>query len=276
MNKYKSTIKALVLLSFLIMIIDNSRAQHVDSLDTKTSINGRYFKSYLTDAKDIVIAPVKWSGKEWIAAGAVVGGTVLLYQYDMEIRDYFQSKQTPWGENISKYGIEPWGNYYSYATLALFYGQGLIWKNERSKKVALLGAKAYILSGFFVQFPKMLFSRQRPYQGEYPDSKKWYGPSISSHKSFPSGHTTSAFAIAAVIASEYKETIWIPIVAYSLASATGLSRIYDDQHWASDVFFAAAFGWSMGKLVHSSSNWKVKVTPVVSTESAGLYMNYSF
>jgi len=264
-----------LLITLLIINLSSTFAQSLDS--SRALPNGKYLKSFLTDSRDIVIAPIRWSGKEWIAAGAVIGGTVLLFQYDLEIRNYFQSKQSELGKNISKHAIEPWGSgIYSMSTMALFYGQGLIWKNERSKKVALLGVKAYIISGFFVQFPKRLFSRQRPYQGEYPNPNQWYGPSISSHTSFPSGHTTSIFAVAAVVASEYKETIWVPILSYTIATAAGLSRIYDDKHWSSDVFFAAAFGWSIGKLIHSSNNWKVKTMPMVSSESAGLYLNYQF
>lgn len=271
-KKYKRT--SLVIFS-LLFIFNTIYAQTQDS--SRAIPNGKYFKSYLTDSKSIVLAPAHWSGKEWIAAGAVIGGTVLLYQYDLEIRNYFQSKQTDLGQKISKHGLEPWGSgLYSMSTMALFYGQGLIWKNEHSKKVALMGVKAFIISGFFVQFPKYLFSRQRPYQGDYPDSKKWYGPSFSSHTSFPSGHTTSVFAVAAVVASEYRETIWVPILSYAIATGVGLSRMYDDKHWSSDVLFGAAFGWSIGKLIHASSHWKVKTMPMVTTESAGLYLNYQF
>jgi len=269
-------LKNLTLLIVLTLItISSSFSQNQDS--SRAIPNGKYFKSYLTDTKDIVIAPVKWSGKEWIAAGAVIGGTVLLYQYDMEIRDYFQSKQTDLGQNISKYGIEPWGSgIYSLSTMALLYGQGLIWKNERSKKVALMGVKAYLLSGFIVTFPKILFNRHRPYHDKIANPEIWDGPSFPLYKSFPSGHTTTVFAIAAVVASEYKEFIWVPILSYSIATAVGVSRMYDDKHWSSDVFFAAAFGWSMGKLIHSSSKWKVKTSPIVTPESAGIYINYQF
>lgn len=253
-----------------------TNTQSKDTIYTKAKINGRYLKSYLTDAKDIIIAPVKWSGKEWIAAGAFIGGTVLLYQYDSKIRDYFQSKQTDLGHNITKYGLEPWGGVYTFSTLALFYGQGLIWKNERSKKVALMGIKAFVLSGLYVQIPKMLLNRHRPYHDDPPNPHIWDGPSLDMYKGFPSGHTTSVFAVAAVIASEYRETIWVPIVTYSLASMVGLSRMYDDNHWSSDVFFGAAFGWAIGKLIHASSNWKIQTAPMITNESAGLYLNYQF
>lgn len=269
----------LIKISFFILLfisVSLLKAQNNDTL-TKAKIDGKYLKSYLTDTKDIVISPIHWSGKEWITAGAIIGGTFILFQNDLQIQQYFQSKQTQLGSNISENIFEPWGSgLYSMSTMALFYGQGLIWKNERSKKVALLGLKAYLVTGFLVQFPKRLFSRQRPYQGDYPNPNIWDGPSYSSHTSFPSGHTTSIFAVAAIVASEYKETIWVPIVSYTIAGLSGISRMYDNKHWASDVFFAAAFGWSMGKLIHASSNWKINTSPMVTSESAGLYINYKF
>lgn len=275
MNNSQFIIKKSVFVSLVLLLSILANAQSSDTL-TKARIDGKYFKSYLTDARDIAIAPIKWSGKEWIAAGAVVGGTVLLYQYDLEIRNYFQSKQTPLGQDISKYVLEPWGNNYTFATMALFYGQGLIWKNERSKKVALLGVKAYVLAGFYVTIPKMLLNRHRPYHDDPPNPYNWDGPSSPFYKSFPSGHTTTVFAVAAVVASEYQETIWVPIVTYTIASMAGLSRMYDDKHWSSDVFFAAAFGWSMGKLIHTSANWKIQTMPMITPESAGIYLNYQF
>lgn len=272
---FKNTILRGVFICFFILSSVISFSQVQDS--THQMAYKQYLKSYFSDSKDIAIAPFHWSKKEWIATGAVVGGTVLLMQYDKIIQEYAQSKQNEMGENITKYGLEPWGSgVYSISTMALFYGQGLIWKNKRSKKVALMGVKAYILSGFFVTFPKLLFNRHRPYHDQPSNPYIWEGPSLDLYKSFPSGHTTTIFAMAAVVASEYKETIWVPLIAYSLASLSGLSRIYDNKHWASDVFFAAAFGWSIGKLIHNSNHWNIQVSPVITNESASLHLNYRF
>ncbi len=276
MKKLMWRINVLFIFSLTVINWGTLQAQESETL-TKARIDGKYFKSYLTDTKDIVIAPIHWSGKEWMAASAVVGGTILLYQYDKDIQEYFQARQTPLGENISKHIFEPMGSgVYSLPAMALFYGQGLIWKNERSKKVALMGVKAYILSGLLVTFPKVLFNRHRPYHDNPADPTIWEGPSLPLYKSFPSGHTTTVFAIAAVVASEYKETVWVPIVSYSLAGLTGISRMYDNKHWSSDVFFAAAFGWSIGKLIQASSKWNIQTAPMVTPESAGIYLNYKF
>ena len=71
----------------------------------------------------------------------------------------------------------------------------------------------------------------------------------------PSGHTTSIFTIATVVAYEYSDKLWVQILAYSIATMTALSRTYDNVHWSSDIFVGAAFGFAMGKLIVKSNNW---------------------
>lgn len=64
----------------------------------------------------------------------------------------------------------------------------------------------------------------------------------------PSGHTTTAFAVATVFADQYgEESKYIPVIAYGLATLTAWSRVYDNSHWASDVFIGAIVGHSQRK-----------------------------
>jgi hypothetical protein len=48
--------------------------------------------------------------------------------------------------------------------------------------------------------------------------------------------TATAFSIATIFASMYKDKPLIGIVSYSLASMVGISRLTEHAHWASDVF----------------------------------------
>jgi len=256
---------------FLLLFSISIFAQKTDSTSASA-----YLKSYFTDSRDIIIAPFRWNKKQWLTFGSISAGTFLIHLYDADINNYFQSKQTKLGEDISKYGLEPFGSgVYSMSGMFLFYTQGLIWKNQRSKKVALLGVKAYLLSGLFAQIPKFLINRHRPYHDTPANPNLFEGPSSDVFHSFPSGHTTSAFAVASVIANEYSETIWVPILSYSLASMVGVSRMYDNKHWASDVLFGAAFGWSIGKLVQKSRYWHIQMLPYSNGETTGLLIRYS-
>ncbi len=58
--------------------------------------------------------------------------------------------------------------------------------------------------------------------------------------SFPSGHTSSAFAMAGSMAYSYG---WVGAVpAYTVASAIAISRIRENRHWASDIVGGAFLG----------------------------------
>jgi membrane-associated phospholipid phosphatase len=73
------------------------------------------------------------------------------------------------------------------------------------------------------------------------------GFTSTSFQSFPSGHSTAAFSAAAAVTSEtsdwWPHSTWvIGPVLYGGASLVGVSRMYEDKHWASDVVMGAAVG----------------------------------
>ena len=76
------------------------------------------------------------------------------------------------------------------------------------------------------------------------------------YRSLPSLHSASAFAVASALTTEMSErhvgARWIvaPLL-YGAATIPGLTRMYLDQHWASDVVMGAFTGAFLGaKVVH--------------------------
>ena len=98
---------------------------------------------------------------------------------------------------------------------------------------------------------KYAINRQRPYT-TYPDAVHPYDASETG-KSFPSGHTAIAFATATSLALEYKK--WYVVVpAYLWAAGVGYSRLYQGEHYPSDVLAGAVVGVGSAWL----SNWLTK------------------
>jgi membrane-associated phospholipid phosphatase len=62
-------------------------------------------------------------------------------------------------------------------------------------------------------------------------------------RAFPSGHTAYAFTIATLMDKEFRgKSKWISIGSYTIATATGISRILNNEHWMADVLAGAGIG----------------------------------
>ena len=143
------------------------------------------------------------------------------------------------------------------ATIAVFpvltYVGGFLQKDEYAKGTSLLAAEAIadtlIVSTAIKGITGRVFPVQIPDQGDF--HRTWFKYTGPPHDpgSFPSGHATSAFAVAAVYSSRYRRHRWVPFVAYGLASLVSLTRIPDQTHFPSDVFAGAAMGYAIGKFI---------------------------
>jgi membrane-associated phospholipid phosphatase len=83
----------------------------------------------------------------------------------------------------------------------------------------------------------------------------WSGGGV--RQSWPSGHATAAFAIAAVLSEELGGAT--PWVAYPIATGVAWSRVNDEAHWATDVLMGALVGTLTARLVvrheHGGGAW---------------------
>ncbi len=114
------------------------------------------------------------------------------------------------------------------------------WPNLRTK--AALVVAAVISTGVFVLVVKFIVGRSRPYTGEIGFSPFTLG---SAHASWPSGHTTSAFAFAVAAGLAFPALRW-PLVA--LAALTGFSRMVLEMHYFGDIIMGATIG-TLGAIV---------------------------
>jgi membrane-associated phospholipid phosphatase len=108
---------------------------------------------------------------------------------------------------------------------------GLRTKDDHLRAFGYTLAQAYMTNFFLTQGIKLATDRMRPYG--------------SASNSFPSGHTSSSFAVATVVANYYGKKWGIPF--YAFAGLVGLSRIEKGEHWPSDVVAGAALGYICAK-----------------------------
>lgn len=236
-------------------------------------LNKAYIKSYWHDSKSFIISPAKWRTKQWIEFGVVAGAGVLAYTQDEKIQEYFVAHQSTSADHLSKFVFEPFGRFAPVLIGGLYLG-GRFAKDKRLAGTSLTAAKAFVVSAVFAGVVKQITHRHRPYQDDIPDHANWDGPFSSiEFTSFPSGHATSAFSMATVFAMEYSSTIWVPILSYTLATGTAVSRLYDNKHWASDVVIGSALGFVTGRFMWKQSkkgNSRLVILPSAGTHTASV------
>lgn len=232
-----------------------------------------YLKLLLTDIKETFSAPAHWDACDWLIAGGVAAGIGTLAVFDEDIQRAVQSYRNSTLDKVSN-DIQPFGAEYAAGVLGAFYVGGLAFDNTRAKQVALDGAAASLIASGLILYPvKYTVGRSRPgsNQGAY------HFQPFSGHDSFPSGHSTEAFAVATVI-SEHYDSIWITLGSYGVAGMVGYARLNNNYHWASDVFAGAALGTFVGHVVvHvNRKHWRVSLQPILSPGLQGGEMAVSF
>jgi membrane-associated phospholipid phosphatase len=134
-----------------------------------------------------------------------------------------------------------------------------------SFRYIVLGVSAYLASGAVTQILKNIFKIQRPKVFFSDTDLVTYVADFRmlSSNSFPSGHTTSGFAIFLFLAliSKNKQ---IGMVFLFCALLVGLSRVYLVQHFLVDIYFGSLVGVFFTLLIYkllensqkfSQSNW---------------------
>lgn len=135
-------------------------------------------------------------------------------------------------------------DYLRFAPLAAVYGLNALGvKGENTfGNLTAIAIKSFLLNDVLTYTLKRSVDSERPNGDPH---------------SFPSGHTSVAFAMAQIVHHEFGEqSIWFSVGAYSCAATVGFMRMAKKAHWASDVLVGAGIGMLSTELVYLTHQYK--------------------
>jgi len=200
--------------------------------------------------------PPFFTYRDALIFGGFAAGTIVFARFDTRLAEYLQTQRANESQFVhdAAAGFRFMGNPAPLIIGVGMYGAGRLGHWQRVEKLGLHGLESIVLSTGITHSVKMIAGRARPYVAEDKDPDDFkVGRGFKGHdyQSFPSGHTSTAFAVAATVTSEARQwwpgsTIFVGPIMYGGATMVGLSRMYHDAHWASDVVAGAAIGTFSG------------------------------
>jgi hypothetical protein len=206
-----------------------------------------------------------FEGRDAWTAAAFLGATALAFPFDERIAVAFQDSAV---QHIP--GFRPAARVLDFVSLpgtlvvsGGLYAVGRLGRHDDLADVGLHMGEAIVVAEALTFAVKVIAGRARPELGIHDPYDFRLGRGLAwddTHRSFPSGHTSAAFAAAAVAARELDrihggDDVLVGFATYGPATFVGLSRVFDNRHWASDVIAGAAIGafagWKVVRYSHS-------------------------
>jgi len=236
-------------------------------------------RDFLKDAGEIWSYPIHIRTRDILPiagfaalTGFLIGNDEIIHRRFMDYRD-----NHAWVRAVSPV-ITEMGSYGAWGTAAVFLCVGLIAKDDKAIETGALASSAMLQSGILVTVLKGLFGRRRPYMAGGVD--QWSGPvgfftrfesgQLGKYDSFPGGHSISAWSLATVLAMQYQETVWVPILAYTTATGVALSRVTENKHWLSDSLVGGVLGHIIGRMVVLNHRRRYHIVPEAGVDHGSL------
>jgi membrane-associated phospholipid phosphatase len=197
----------------------------------------------LEDTKLYFTAPLRWDREDWLYFGGTLVAVGVSHEFDGRVRTHFAT-----GSNAVLNGADKNSLRDALPSVALIVGTGfyagLIGDSEGYRETWSL-LEAGVFSTATSEILTLTAGRERPDATTSPNQWRHGGDS------FPSVHTSAAFAIGTVFAeSGNDEYRWIRrIVGYGIASGTAYIRVRNNVHWLSDTVAGSALGIATARFV---------------------------
>jgi membrane-associated phospholipid phosphatase len=205
-------------------------------------------------------APEKPSGEtSWTSVAVSAAAVAVALPLDGRVRTWIQGapkQESTWLRQGTEL-VTPWGTWAPVVVGAGLFGAAELLDHPALADLVWHTAEGTAAASALGLLLKVSVHRTRPYASPDDPSTFFHGPLFptgSSRQSFPSGHTTVAFAVAAA-ATEEAGIHWpghtraLDVALYGLAAGVAFARVYDDVHWTSDVVAGAALGALVGRAV---------------------------
>ncbi len=138
----------------------------------------------------------------------------------------------------------------SVAAPFLVFGTGLLKKDKDLQQKGFVLGASFLVNAAITTSLKKIINRPRPYE-TYTDIEKL---TSGGSGSFPSGHTSEAFATATSLSLAFPK--WYVIApSFVYASAVGYSRMHLGVHYPSDVLAGAIVGAGSAYLCYKAQKW---------------------
>ena len=169
------------------------------------------------------------SARTWLVPLGIAASTVL----DPEVREWSLREHTHSLDQLAK-SVNPLGTAgYLVPAMVLTYGAALLTRHESLANGTLNTAAAYAASDLVESALKPIIGRERPHvEGNshrfhpFTADGDWH--------SFPSAHVAHITAIAEAISMQTHSTS-LTALGSGIVALVAWDRIYEDQHWTSDV-----------------------------------------
>jgi PAP2 superfamily len=164
--------------------------------------------------------------KPLLITAALTASSALL---DDEGRKYFGDHPHP---NWAKIGSNLGGTVAVAGMTVGLFSAGRISRGDKFRATSYDLSQAIIVTAVYTSAIKLTVRRERPDE--------------SNKLSFPSGHSSNAFAAATVVARHYPK---LAIPLYGVATYIAVSRMAANKHYLSDIVAGGGLGWGIGRAV---------------------------
>ena len=202
-------------------------------------------EAFFVDAWDLVLLPGSWRSRDWIHAGILAGATGAIIAADRSVHGEILTWRGSDGDHLVDAVDHMGHNSVGLITAGALYLPGLVLDLPWLRRIGRHLAQTLIYSAGLGSLLKGGLGRSRPFNDEGPYRFRGPWQEDNAWMSLPSGHTIVAFSIASTLSASIDRP-WATALLYGGATLTALGRVYQDQHWGSDVLVAAILTSAIG------------------------------